>query len=524
MAFEDVLNNIQPQAGPQVNVDDVNNYVPSDFTPEMQTAYQEYQNMNTPARGVLPEHVYYPGGVNNPTAVGNYSGNVIGSTTLFAPGGGMVPLGMLDARDVAIQKAALQKSKDVEDFRKKFNAPTSKLTNINKQLTDKYFGFVDQSWNDALKKTGGDHNKAAYLLKNDPNFAAKEKSYQDLAKFGDAIVNKTAQDEEEIKTGRFAPTPTYNETKKKLYTALNPEHPEFKNLGSLYNQMQVERDFSDSFNDVTKQMVRSQLGSAGADMSDDEFAKVYKTTIEKWSPEQKDAVINTLAHTVYNGSDYFTPEKIKKEVNGLMTGEKKTQDLHLNAKRAPEGGADFVYNENDISKEPASINAFTSKGQGKAPDVGELVSDYGVSHKKPIKAIIPTGRALYVNDEQNGMIKSNDVNPNADVQLQKTSLMKVYDGPVKDHIGTPLTEQQIKNGTKFKWVPMTEMTITEGAGETKTQKTAYTPAKNVENYLVKERNKDGSVKTGIPIDKQQAEADKRNATLTKKKDPLGLFN
>ena len=515
-AYDNVLNDIKA-ADPenaQVGVEDVNKYTPPDFTPEMSDAYAEYQKSNTPATGALSENAYYPGGVNRPTGVGTYSGSLIGSTTLFAPGAGVVPLGMLDARDAAVQKAAYKKQKDVSDFRDKFKAPTSKLTNINEKLTSQYFGFVDDSWKEAMKKSGGDASKATFLLKNDPAFKAKEKSYQDYAKHGDAIVNKVAQDEQEIKSGKFTPTGSYNEAKKKLYTALDPSNEEFKNLGSLFNQMQIERDFSDSFNDVTKKMVASQTGYAGADLNDPEFAKIYEGTVKSWSPEQKAAVAKTLTENIYAGSDYFTPEKIKKDVDGLLSGVQKESKLNLKAKRAPEGGADYQYNENDISKEPASTNAFTSRGQGNAPGTGEIVSDYGVSHKKPIKAIIPTGRTLFINDEQNGMIKSNEVNPNADVQLQKTKLIKVLSSTTKND-GTPLTEEQLKDGKlKYRWQPMTEMTITEGTGEDKVQKTAYIPAKEVENYLVKKKNtKTGAVEMGIPVDKFEAEAAKRNAEL-----------
>lgn len=526
---------------PDVNVDNVNQGQDFNMSPEMQNAYDQYQQQNQPATGMLPLHQYYPtlgGNVN----VGNYSGSQIGSTTLFAPDAGLVGLGVLDARDKAIQDAAFRKRQDVDQFLNKFKSPSSKLVNINDQLREEYFGHLEKGWQGALKAAGGDASKAAFMLKNDMKFQQKERSFQDLAKFGDSIVSKVAQDEEEIKSGKFVPTPSYKELKTKLYTALDPSHPDFQNLGNTFRKMQLETDFSNAFNEVTKKMVADQTGYAYDQMNGPEFAKVYEGTVKSWTPEQKDAVAKTLSENIYAGSDYFTPDKIKKDVYGLMSGKQVERKEQLARRPEPEGGADFQYNENDIAKEPSSVNVYTrNKGTtGGESNVakGEVIGDFGVTHKKPIKTILPTGQHVFINDADKGLLKTSEVSPNSNVQLFKTELVKVYDGPAKEHQGTPLSEEQIKAGRPFKYAVMTQGVITEGTGKDKTEKQFFVPANEVENVLVKKKNtKTGAVEMGIPIDKLQMEAEKRNSALpakkatgaqqpvkSKKSDPLGLFN
>jgi hypothetical protein len=504
----DLLGSIQPKGQADFTTDDIANYTPPDLTTDQMNTYR--QSQQTPSTGALPNSTYYPD-MGKQISVGGYSGSLIGSTTLFAPGGGVVPIGMMDARDLAVQKAAMQKSKEIEDFRKQFQAPTTKLTNIQPELSNQYIDYVQKSWQGALRKSGGDAKMATEYLKNDSNFVKKERAYQDLARNGNAIVEKIAQDEEEIKTGRFTPTPGYKEAKNKIMTALNPSHPEFQNLGNNFRKLQVERDFADSFNDVTKKMVADQAGIAYADIdSNPEFAKIYEETVSQWSPEQKEAVARTLEQNFYPGSDYWTPDRISQNVSGLMSGKQQKKNISLNQKHEADG-AGYKYEDSDISQEPSSTNVYT-KTTGGGSAQGEVVGDYGVTHKKPIKAIVPNGRTIYINDPEKGLIKTSEVNPNAATQLIKTQLVKVYDGPAKEHEGTPLSEEQIKSGRPWKWGVMTTGVTTEGTGEDKKETQFFIPAKEVENILVKKKDQKGAVINGVPIDKLQTEADKRNSS------------
>lgn len=367
MAVNDVLNNLQSTSQDDgITVQDVNSFVPQDLSPEQQQAFQDQQNASEPATGPLGMHDYYPT-MNQPTNVGNYSGSVIGSTTLFAPGGAVVPLAMIDAREKAIQQAALAKAKEVDAFRNSFKAPTSKLVNINPELTKQYTGFLDDSWKKALAKAGGNGNKAKAILENDPNFNQREKSYRDLAKYGDEIVSKWAQDDEDIKTGKFTPTPKYLEAKKTMLTALDPTHKDFQKLGDTFRTMKVERDFSNAYNTIVDKMVQNQTANA-YDVNSPEFIKVRENTIKSWTPEQKQAVAEQMK-TIYNGSDYYTPSKIDSDLKTMMSGKVETKKLDVKERRAPgEGESDYS------TAAPVSQTAFNVNAGAGGP-VGQIHSE-----------------------------------------------------------------------------------------------------------------------------------------------------
>ena len=501
---------------PTVNVNDIQDdslY----FSPEDQAAYDQYnqQRSDPSAHGALPESTYHPG-LHDNVAVGNYSGSIVGSNTLFAPGGALVPIGIMDARDAALQKAALQKQKDVDDFRKKYQkAPTSKLTNINEGLTKEYFNFHDKSWKSALKAANGDPQKAKFMLENNSQFLAKDKSYQDLAKTGDAIVGKIADIDHRIEKGDVI-SPAVRESMNRVKMSMNPDSDEFKNLSSHVMRLDADREFSDAANEALLRVVTSETGKA-YNLSNDEDYKVFKKSVEELSPETKAAVIENLKR-VYEGSSMYSHDYIERNASGLMNYKKVKEDLHISAK--PKEDTSDDYTDADIAKEPSFTNVFTrnQNSSGGKPSVSEgtVQGDYGVTHKKPIPVIIPNGAHVYINDSKNGLLKSTDVNPNSKVELFKTELVKVYDGSAKDHAGTPISEQQIKDGRKWKWEPMTRGVVYEdkGGDEGKIEKEIFVPSKEIENVLVKKMGKNGEVIKGVPVDKLKTEANRRNALIT----------
>lgn len=332
----DVLKGIKGVPDSNLNTNDFSNWVPEDMSPSQKALYKQQQTAQKPVTGALGLHDYYPD-ANHQIGVGNYGGSEIGSTTLFAPGGGLVPLGMMDARDAAVHKAALTKMKDLEDFHNKWDkSPETKLVNIQPRLTEDYHNFLQNAWHGAMKKAGNDPNLASQYIESSPDFKQKHQSYLDLAKYGNDIVEKVAKDDLDIKTGRFTPTPSYNEAKEKLLKASDPNSPEFKNMGNYFRTMHVERDFADAFNDVTKQLVMNQTGSAYP-VDSPEFLSTYKTTLKSYTPEQK-AVVKKHLEDIYAHSDYFTPAKIAKEVDGLLSATQK--ETSMTAHMKPEGDGD----------------------------------------------------------------------------------------------------------------------------------------------------------------------------------------
>lgn len=290
-----VVNNIQPQGQIQNDLEGVSNYVPADLSPEQVQAYKaEFQ----PATGPLPLHAYYPDAGHN-IAVGGYSGSEIGSTTLFAPGGGLVPLGMLDARDAAVKHAAMQKQMQVEDFYKRYQSPTTKHVAVQKSLSDAYNSGLQQ-WNqNALKKTGGDQALANRMLERDNNFRAWNKSMQDTAKFHDAIVEHAAQLAKDEKDPNFVLSPEAKRATQDLlsgvaYQGMNPFNKQGHDIGAKYLAATANYDLDKSVNTAIDKAI---------------------PTIEQLPPEYVRRGKNETV--TYLEKEYFTPEARKELAHNI---------------------------------------------------------------------------------------------------------------------------------------------------------------------------------------------------------------
>lgn len=460
------------------------------MSPEEQTVFDQYRAQRGPVdsgfTGALPVNAYYPDAGHN-IAVGHYGGREIGNTTIFAPGGGLVPLGMMDARDRAIQMAAAGKAKEVDDFRKQFKAPTSKLTNINENLTDEYINHIQGSWQKALKKTGGDGNAAKFMLQNDPDFWKKEKSYQDMAKMGDDIAAKTAQDELDIRSGKFTPTPAYKSLQNRLYKAINPADPEFKNLGNIYRTMQIERDFSDAFTDVTKDMVAEQLGKSGADLNDPEFIKEWERTVKSWSPEQKEGVAKTLQESFFPDSDYWTPEKIKQNVDYRLRGSQTDSKTNVTQKR--EDNTD-KYTVKDISEEQSAINGNVIQTGGTLREAKYPTSD-GLTFKTPVNIVLPVGTKAV--DLQAGGVRNRDIgNMKAEIGgIFNASTYKALGEKDAEFDGMMLDEKNAKERKGAMVTPMVSVKYTKKNEEGDDEVVStFVPLASIKNAVMNKGNKE----------------------------------
>jgi hypothetical protein len=203
---ESVLSGLQNKGGQ--NPMTVNDAAAINFnmTPQQQDMYDSfYQNKGT---GALPFNAYYPGH-NNPTGyAGTYSGSWNGGSInmpLFAPQGALVPLGMMDARDAAINHAALQKAKNVQDFQDELNKTIkpSKLTNINEMLFEKYHELNKTSWDKAMKQNGNDPAKATYALKNNKDYNAKRNAFEYWRANADGAFDKMAEIHKDMDAGKI---------------------------------------------------------------------------------------------------------------------------------------------------------------------------------------------------------------------------------------------------------------------------------------------------------------------------------
>jgi hypothetical protein len=315
------LDGIQPQGQIQTDVESINNYVPADLSPDQ---VQAFQSQFSPSTGALPVSSYYPD-VNHNIGVGSYSGSEIGSTTLFAPGGGLVPLGMLDARDAAVKHAAAQKQKSLDDFYKQYQSPTTKHVTVQKDLSEAYNSGLQQ-WNqNALKKAGGDQALANRMLMQDNSFRAWNKSMQDTAKFHDAIVEHAAQLAKDEKDPNFVMSPETRKLTGDLmsgvqYQGMDPFSKEGREIGAKYLAAAATYDIDKSVNTAIDKAIPTieQLAPTFQGRGKNEIATYLEK--EYFTPEARKQLAHNIYMEKYQGTG-VTEEMVQKNVDAKL-GEK----------------------------------------------------------------------------------------------------------------------------------------------------------------------------------------------------------
>lgn len=223
---------------PQVTVQDFG----SDYYPSYATGYTPLgQDPNIAALddqiaaaygqtspGAMNPRTYIPG-LGQSTAVGGYSGSMIGSTTLFAPTGRIVPLGMIDAREKALQDAAA-KAADLKAQKAAAEAQMNAwvMPEPNKLADKNYQGAFNKEFNQFHNETVEEAKRLygkdwARALK-DPTTDIGRDYQQKLAQFeyiqtrGDQMTNMLADIMDKNEKGQLWLSP---QTKKLANDAYN---------------------------------------------------------------------------------------------------------------------------------------------------------------------------------------------------------------------------------------------------------------------------------------------------------------
>lgn len=528
-----ILDSLQSRAPEnQLTVNDFNDFVPGDLTPEQQNIFQQQAQMEKdPSTGPLDLQDYYPG-INQPVAVGSYSGKTIGATTLFAPMAGITPAGMIDAREAAIQKAAMNKMREIEDFIKAYQAPTTKHSTVQKELDKVYFEGLNQWVYNAKKKFGSNWTKA---LESDVNFQKWNKSAQTAAQQEDYILNRFAKIQDDIKTGKFVATPELTQAMKEFDSGIKGlgESP-FNKAGHKFNEswarLNAEHDFANVAQEYLKSAVKRKLATAGVDESNPDYYRMMESTSEQYTDETLREIAVDMKKTHYSDSP-ISEDELYGRLKNIAGAVQKTANVSISQKREGGSGADYQYNNNDFSDEPESINTTIKGAAGAADRKGEIVATDGITFKKPIEVVVPIGKKVFFTKE--GLVPTEKIG-NKTVQLGKMAIVDVLNMPGSPLDGTPVTKDQIDLGVlvskdetgkeqriKFgKGQTKKESVVVgkyqEGSGESKEEIPFIIPTKHVENALVRQW-KDGKVVKGVPVDESYRRAEQYNASNREKK-------
>ena len=305
-----------------------------------------------PATGALSNETYYPG-MNLPTRVGNYSGSMVGSIDLFAPTGNLVPIGMSDARDLAVKKAAMQKQLENEKFLKDHQRPITKDTQIQPQLTKQYNDYIATNLASAKKKYG---KNAVAFLNQDPDFQNGLNELQDTAKHYDALIDHDLKLDQAEKDPNFVVSPELRQSRADLHNKIiaignNPSSPEAKGLVNTFLNSKATYDLDTVANDYLKS-VKPDINEAdlaeslkaGKKVGTEQFLDQLKKT--SYSPERMEPGMQNVYRARYAG-DPMAPsyEQFRQSVLSKVNEHVEHQFKNFDTYHAPVQGKDEDYSQ-----------------------------------------------------------------------------------------------------------------------------------------------------------------------------------
>lgn len=384
--------------------------------------------------GALPQTTYTPG-INRPITAGGYSGRVIGNTTFFTPQGQVVPLGIIDAREKAMQEAAMKAAelKQQKAARQaELNAwevPTSPQLNdknYQRQYNKEFNTFINESIDEA-KKLYGDNWRQA--IKDPTNalgrdFQQKMSTFQYIAERGNMLTDKFAKWMDlEQKGELYLP----EESKKAVYEAYN-RLGDFKNaditdLYGLERQITKDIDINKYFKDtgiLSKEMyqVDEEIRRGAGSLSSDQWNTFTKETIEPKARE----VARMLKETRFSG-DAYSEEDIYKNVMSRYADRNKVSAQFQGASER----AKYEYDkkrelEGAIVKYDQYNNAQVAGDVDKKPKTGYTIKD---------GYIVVDGKRVPF-----------QINPSDEVKLSQIEVRKTDENgmPVTDANGNPVYE------------------------------------------------------------------------------------
>lgn len=540
----------QGNANP-VTVDDINKFN-FGLSPEENAAYEKSQEQFAPVKEPLSVHDYYPN-LNDPTAQGNFSGSWNGGSinaTTYAPAGAIVPIGMWDARDAAIQKAAVAKARDVEDWKKRtMVAPTSRLSTINDENRKQYFQFENNWWDRGMKMFKGDGNKTKYWLENNTDYQAEKKGHFDRAKMGDEFVNKV----EKIRASQdkgYIVTPELQKEMDAGYGIADPNSDYFKNTMSNVMKMNTVADLNDTFNTAIKDIHMEQLAHSGIDQSDPDMIKEWERSEKSYTPDQIEQTKQSLyRHYGINGdgtggNSYANKEAIDKMVDGYMKTRIQANKINASFKPKSDSGLDEKITEDNIASEPSVRNienqvkkGHGTEGEDKDYNNEQVVGYHGQTLKKPVKIDVAAGTQIYDLSGGNKNFINTKLKGVKKMEVAGSELVDVVDAPGTTENGRVVTEQYRKRNpdAKTKKVAMAivsyegepnkiknpfgegEIDEKDDKGNPVTKKvTAYVPLKSIRNGVEKKVN--GVYKGGLNVDLSLKAEEEYNSGKNKSKE------
>lgn len=347
----DIISRRAGEATPQISVNDMFSYTPV-MSESQKRIYDEMDAYKrAPATGALSPDTYFPG--NGRIEQGEYAGPTIGKVTLVSPGGGRFPYGIADAREKALQDAAMAKNKQIEDFTKMLKPPETKHTAVKPQLDELYWSG-NEKWIANAQKIYGDNWASA--LMNDPGYNKWKDSMNTVAETHDGMVDYIAGLEDKAKTGKFVMSPELKSSISDFNQGIkgleNPFDPKGHELNNTLARMRVEANLDEVVNDATQHIIRSVEESNPHVDKKGIYDIISTQKVTEVSPERIKALAGDIMRTHYNESSMFTQEQVEQRLSTALQKQSETQfQTHAN-QFAPTGGSgkqEVKYSMGDIT-------------------------------------------------------------------------------------------------------------------------------------------------------------------------------
>lgn len=433
------------------SVYDITNPTVRDFMPDNSTGdiNQEKQSNED----------FFPG-KNQSINAGSYSGSEVGSIPIYAPQGELVPFAAYGARDRVIEKAAQEKMKDLMNYQKSINPPETKLQGVNPALHEAYYNMLEQEQNRMKKQYGRDWVKYA---NQDIEFQRKNQAYKDLATYHDQFVDQYANDDQEMKLGKFVPTEQYLETRKKILSATNfindPNNPLVKELPENFLKFKLEREFSGAANEFIKEQVKKKrIVRMSVDESNPDYFRIAKTEEESYTPDQLKQTAQAMKDQWYRISDYWTEDKIAETLQSMFGNKQTSGTTSIQQKR--DDGESEQFDTEGMEESSHKINVQplpTVASQESGVPQKESSFDMGnySSYTKPVKVKSAIGSTIYptsVIERKKGdkIVKEGGLFPTRQPEDKMVTLGGIGIGDVELTTGYPVTAEQIAANPKMK--------------------------------------------------------------------------
>lgn len=504
--YADILGQYKGKTAPQLSV--------ADFAPT--SAGDPNYAGTIPAQAFS---TYFPGEQNN-IYKGSYSGSMIGSNPIYAPGQ-LMPYGLIDARQNALKQAADKKAAEQEAFAYRISnlrSPETQHKAVQPEITNMFYKGLQEDISSAQKKYGNDWAKNLWA---DPKFHQKIQTVKDVAGYEDVAVKHVAELEHGSETGEFAITPYIQDTidnfKKGRYGLMSmSSDPDMQEKAKEIFKVQPMLDAVKTSARVAK-AIEPDITEGYADISHQGLYDILTTTkTTKPSDKRIRDAVELSYKQMYGGREGAVPYDEYAKMVAANIG-KKTETQTQTASTKDGNGLGFQMSEKDLKDGETEIVG--TLGGGKKGSFG--IQDYyplpaGV---KPFE-MASTTKLMDVEGNNVGtgqMIGNKKVSPSG-----VGNIYKIYKPGEDPNNGKAIKEGQVdsfKNmGYKVQVTPVAILSILDQdeKGKDFVSGTVTAEIDDVSNG-VEQRGKDGKYSGGVNTDILKKRASERQAEIDKPK-------